>query len=368
MSKEILVLSYATFPSNSPRHLRTHELVRELSKQGHKVTLYVLKGNYNYKKYEEENNIEVKSLGKTVFFNFDPITGLKEPIVFKIVRKFLGSYLEFPLIELVVNVFNVLKKENQKDLLITIGNPYPLHWGAALFMHFSKKNKFNKWIADCGDPYMGNDFHKKPFYFKYIEKFFCRKTDFITIPIHSAIEGYYPEFHNKIRVIPQGFNFSETKIVKDFVKNEIPTFIYAGIFYEKLRDPRPLLDYLIDLKVDFKFKVYTKNKLFLEKYITISPERIEVLDYIPRDELIFEMSKADFLINIENPSHVHSPSKLIDYALSKRPILSLNTNDKLDKRLINDFLQGNYDRALSVPNIDIYDIKNVARKFIELVD
>ena len=135
-----------------------------------------------------------------------------------------------------------------------------------------------------------------------------------------------------------------------------------------MRDPRPLLDYLIDLKVDFKFKVYTKNKSFLEKYITISPERIEVLDYIPRDELIFEMSKADFLINIENPSHVHSPSKLIDYALSKRPILSLNTNDKLDKRLINDFLQGNYDRALSVPNIDIYDIKNVARKFIELVD
>lgn len=368
MSKEILVISYATFPGKSPRHLRTHELVRELSRQGNNVTLYVLKGNFDYSAYEKENNIKVKSLGKTIFFTFDPLLGLKEPIISKIFRKYFGKYTEFPLIELVFNVYNVLKKENKKDLLITIGRPYPIHWGAALFMHFNKKNKFNKWIADCGDPYMGNDFHKKPFYFEYIERFFCKKTDFITIPIDSAKEGYYSDFHEKIQVIPQGFDFSEAKIVDEFVKNDVPTFIYAGIFYEKLRDPRPLLDYLINLNIDFKFKVYTKNKLFLDKYLKIVPEKIEILDYIPRNELIYEMSKVDFLLNLENPSKVHSPSKLIDYSLSKRPILSVNTNENFDKTIILDFLKGNYSRSLNIANLEVYNIKNVAKKFTDLAD
>lgn len=365
--KKIVIVSYATYPGNSPRNMRTNELAKELAKQGHDVTLYVLTGTYDYESYEKDTGVKIKSLGKTYFFKYDPKTGNKLNIFTRVASKLVGNIFEFPYIELVRNAYCAIKEQSNIDLLITIAVPYPLHWGAALLRTLNEDNlKHTVWVADCGDPYMGNDFSKKVFYFEYIEKWFFRKADFVSIPIESAREGYYPEFTNKIRVIPQGFNFSETIKSQKYKKNAIPTFIYAGTFYENLRDPRPLLDYLATLDEDFKFVVYTKTTALLKCYIDKLGDKLQVHEYIPREELVLEMSKADFLVNLENPSSKQSPSKLIDYALSKRPILSLNTNDEIDTSLISQFLNGNYEKSFKVVNIDQYNIKNVASKFLQL--
>ena len=74
-----------------------------------------------------------------------------------------------------------------------------------------KPKTAKKWIADCGDPFMGAKLEtfRKPFYFKYFEKDFCRKADYITVPAEGAKKAYYSEFLGKIRVIPQGFNFKQ---------------------------------------------------------------------------------------------------------------------------------------------------------------
>lgn len=358
----------ATYPSQTPRSFRTHELAIELARQEYSVTLYVLKGDYDYAAYEKENNIKVKFLGDTYFFKYSHTKGIQQKIWSKILRKIFSNLLEFPLIELCRNAYQALKKEKDIDLLITVGRPYPLHWGVALYRTFNcKRLKKTVWVADCGDPYMGNKFHKKPFYFEYIEKSFCKKTDYISIPIQEAIDGYYPEFHNKIIVIPQGFNFNQTNVNIKFEKNPISTFIYAGSLYPNLRDPRPFLDYLIKEKQDFKFVVYTKDKYLLQDYIDKLNGKLKVLDYIPRKELILEMKKSDFLINLENPSAVQSPSKLIDYALANRPVLSINTNKEINTYIISEFLKGNYDNKLIIKDIEQYDIKNVARSFLQLL-
>jgi|26BtaG_2_1085354.scaffolds.fasta_scaffold03689_3 glycosyltransferase involved in cell wall biosynthesis len=367
--KKIVIVSYATYPGNSPRNMRTNELAKELAKQGHDVTLYVLTGTYDYESYEKDTGVKIKSLGKTYFFKYDPKTGNKLNIFTRVASKLVGNIFEFPYIELVRNAYCAIKEQSNIDLLITIAVPYPLHWGAALLRTLNEDNlKHTVWVADCGDPYMGNDFNKKFFYFEYIEKWFCRKADFISIPIESAKKGYYPEFLNKVKVIPQGFNFNETIKAKEYKKNVVPTFIYAGIFYEKLRDPRPFLDYLVTLKKDFKFIVYTKTPTFLGDYKEKLGNKLQIYSYIPRDELILEMSKVDFLVNFENPSTKHSPSKLIDYALSGRPILSLNTNVELNTSLISQFLSDNYEQALKLDNIEQYNIKNVAKEFLCLLN
>lgn len=369
MSKKVVIISYATFPGLAPRNLRTHELAKELVKQGNDVTLYVLKGEYDYTQYELETGIRVRSLGNTYFFKYDPSKGMSLNFTMKVLKKLFANFLEFPFIELMLNTFNVLKFEKKIDLLITIAIPYPLHWGAALHKAiYPYKYKHTIWVADCGDPYMGNSFHKKPFYFKYLEKWTFNKVDFISIPIKEAKAGYYPEFHKKIKVIPQGFNFSNVYTIDEYKKNDVPTFIYAGTFYEKLRDPRPFLDYLITLECDFKFIVYTKNLNFLEEYKDKLYGKLEVYSYIPREELIFKMSQADFLLNLDNVSTVHSPSKLIDYALSKRPILNINANIDIDRKLIREFLSGDYKNQLYIQNISQYNISNVARNFLETLD
>lgn len=366
IAKKIAIVAYATYPDTSPRSMRTDELAKELARKGYNVTLYVLMGGYDYENYEEETNIKVKSLGPTYFFDFNHERGTSVSFPIKVLRKAIGKYFELPSIELVFNAYKALKREKNIDLLITIG-PYPLHWGTALFRGQHKdKLKNTVWVADCGDPYMGNPFSRKPFYFKYIEKWFFNKANFISIPIEEAREAYYSEFSEKIKVIPQGFRFDEAITTKEHIKNLVPTFIYAGVFYQNLRDPRPFLDYLVTLDQDFKFIVYTKTADFLEEYRNKLGKKLQIHNYIPRKQLIFEMSKADFLVNLENPSTKQSPSKLIDYGLSKRPILSLNTNSKIDTNLINQFLSGNYAEALKIEDVEQYNIKNVANNFLQL--
>ncbi|MBK6729403.1 MAG: hypothetical protein IPG60_00030 [Bacteroidetes bacterium] len=70
-----------------------------------------------------------------------------------------------------------------------------------------------------------------------------RKADFISIPTKGSIDGYYPEFHSKIRIIPQGFNFDEVKLPDGRIKKKFPHLDMQEMFIPGRRDPRELLDF-----------------------------------------------------------------------------------------------------------------------------
>lgn len=367
-SKKIVIIASHIFPRISPRSMRATELAKELGRQGHDVTLYAKIGDYDYSEFEKDNNIKVKSLGRT-FLSKETSSSSDEASFFdKVMYRTIGPLFEYPNIELVRKVVKALEIESDIDLLISVAVPYPIHWGVALFkQRYPNRLNSTTWVADCGDPYMGNPFHKHPFYFKYIEKWFCNKTDYLTVPIVEAKEGYYPEFRDKIEVIPQGFNFNEVNLDGLYKGNEVPTFLYAGVFYPNIRDPRPFLDYLITLDIDFRFIVYTKSVGLLAPYQESLGEKLIINDYIPRQQLLIEMSKADFLINFENNTSKQSPSKLIDYALCKRPVLSINSNLALDVETIHHFFNGEYGGQLVIDNVAQYNITNVAHKFVKLI-
>jgi len=203
-----------------------------------------------------------------------------------------------------------------------------------------------------------------PFYLKYIEKKWCKTVDYITIPIEAARKAYYPEFREKIRVIPQGFNFDDVKLA-NYRKNKIPTFVYSGVIYTGKRDPRKFFEYLSTLDSDFRFVVYTKNKPYFMEIKKLLGEKLVIKSYVPRLKLLYELSKMDFLINIKNESGVQQPSKLIDYALTKRPVLEVTSEFEEQTRFEN-FLTGDYSEKLKMENIENYNIKNVVDSFLIL--
>jgi hypothetical protein len=365
--KKILVVSSAFYPQISPRSFRTTELVKELSRQGHKVTLYTLMDHTLHPQLAAEWNITIKDLGKLKYPKIDIGSANKwVSLIKRIISRAMLMLFEYPDIELMYKVSSSIKQEKGYDLLISIAVPFPVHWGVAKAM---KKNKqlTKTWVADCGDPYMGNraDSFNKLFYFKYIEKWFCHKADYITVPTQDSIQGYYHEFHSKIKVIPQGFNFEDTPVYTGQVKNEVPTFAYAGAFIAGIRDPREFLSFLVQYPSPYHFIVYTSTPGLVEPYIQTSGNRIELRQYIPRKALLFELSKMDFLVNFTNGHAVQTPSKLIDYAIAGRPVLSVDTG-KTDAAMINEFLSGNYSRQLFIGDMEQYNIKNVANRFIAL--
>ena len=94
--------------------------------------------------------------------------------------RFLSLFFEYPAIEDMFKVKKMLRDESGYDIIISFAVPYPVHWGVAWAMDRRKQNA-TKWVADCGDPYMGDvlDTFRKPFYFAY------RKNGFVEEQILS---------------------------------------------------------------------------------------------------------------------------------------------------------------------------------------
>jgi hypothetical protein len=264
-------------------------------------------------------------------------------------------------------VRRLLRKERGYDLMISFAVPYPVHWGVARAR--SKKNPIaGTWVADCGDPYMGcdTDSFKKLFYFRWVEKWFMRKADFIAIPIESARKAYYPEFHSKIKVIPQGFELKPVSSHGKKIANPVPAFAYAGGFIPGIRDPRPFLQHLERITEAFRFIVYTRDQSLIKPFLKNLNGKLEIRDYIPREQLLEELAEMEFLVNFDNNTGVQLPSKLIDYALTGRPVL--NVTDSFDHEIIKKFIQGDYRGKMEFGSLERFNIRNVAMQFLDIIE
>lgn len=365
--KKILIVGNMFYPINSPRSFRTTELAKEFAFQGHDVTVIIANRDAQHEEFSKNHKIKIKYLGERRFKPVKiPQGGIRRFLARFLVRFFNLVFL-YPEIEIMFLVNRSLRAENdQYDLLITIAAPHPIHWGTAFAL---KRNKTltKKWIADCGDPFMGseNDSFAKLFYFKYLEKFFCRRADFITVPIEEAIVAYYEEFREKIKVISQGFKFEDVRILESSKPNKIPTFAYAGSLIPGIRDPQEFFNFLCESDLEYHFLIYTKNTSYAKKYEKLSKGRIEVHDSLPRFELLDLLQTMDFVVNFENKGARQSPSKLIDYVIINKPILTIRTFG-FQSDVFNEFIKGDFSNRLIIKNPDQYRIENVCQKFINL--
>ncbi len=368
--KKILLVSRTIYPNNSPRSFRTTELVKEFARQGHEVTLYIVKEHPEQAELARQFGFKLKTLGPLKLKNLPSGQSNKYLALFlRATRRLLLMLFEYPNIELMFKVRKAMKKEKDHDLLISIAVPHSIHWGVAWAR--SKKHSFAKtWVADCGDPFMTNVLETIAplFYFKYFEKWFSRKAEHIAVPAKDYIQYYYKEFWPKIKVIPQGFKFEDSRIYEGEIKNEVPTFAFAGRFLPQLRDTRPFLDYLTSLDQVFRFVVFTPNTEFVTPYKERLGNKIDIRGFIPREDLLFELSKMDFLLHIEFHSSVKSdsPSKFADYAIVKRPVIALNM-ENLDKDKFLAFLNQDYRQKLNLSGADKFRIENVTQSFLSLI-
>ena len=368
-SKKILVVSNGFYPEISPRSFRATELAKEFTRQGHEVTVctHFRDGLENF---AAEKGFKLIDLG-VLSWPKPIVKGSGIILLFRrVIVRFSLLLFEYPMIQLIPLVKKALKKESSYDMLLSVAVPYPIHWGIAT-IHSKKKPIAKVWIADCGDPYMGqeNDTFKPPFYFGWVEKWFCRKADYLTVPTQNSIPGYYPEFHPKIKVIPQGFRFEDVKLFEGSLTTNKVIFGYAGMFIPGRRDPSEFLNFLnsLDENYKFEFHIYTTTPQFVTPFVEASKGRIIIQPIVPREKLLYELSKMHFVVNFENVGHTQTPSKLIDYLIIDKPVLSI-TFGGLQPTIFHDFLNGNYKQKMTLPNKDNYRIEYVATKFLALTD
>ena len=370
MKVAIVTAVYA--PMSTPRAFRATELAKEFARRGDDVTVYNCTSIINQPP-RNVKNVKYVDLGIRLIGNSNlqsRIRNNKISIKFFNLLKSVAFYwtLSTWMIYLRGLLFKFNTEENY-DLLISIGLPFTIHWGVSTKI---KGNNLAKcYVADYGDPFSRHNSNiKVAKYFQYIEKRVINKFDYIAIPTEKAISTYeWLKSVEKIKVIPQGFCFEEVKL-HNYVPNKIPTFAYAGIFYPDIRNPQKLFEILLSLKIDFRFYIYTAESN-TDSYGCILPyikrfgEKMIVKNAIPRLDLIKELSKMDFIINMNNKSSNQVPSKLIDYALSKRPIFSCNPSD-IDIEKLNRFCIGDFDGS-EIVDLEKYNIKKIVDDFSSLV-
>lgn len=368
--KNILIVCGVFYPIQSPRAFRATELAKEFRRRDISVTV-MCPDTLGLEPFIEQWDIKYINLGilSWKIKNFKSSNRLLQTYN-RVVNRLLPKFFEYPSIELFYKVKKVLNVNNGKyDAVISIAVPYPIHWGvASTWNKIKSKNIVPVWIADCGDPYyiQQNDNIKTPYYFKWVEQWFMRKANYITVPTPTAHHGYLPEFHHKLKVIPQGFKFEDVK-KKEKIDDGIVRFSYAGGFNVWRRNPTGILNYLCALSADVKyeFHIYTRDTNFVDKYAH-KDNRIKVHGFKPRLELLTELSQYDFMINLENFGEAQSPSKLIDYGIIEKPILSLKSFD-LDIEKFQQFLNKDYTNAFLINNLEDYRIENVVNTFLDLI-
>lgn len=358
---KILVISGFFYPTNAPRAFRTTELVKEFVRQGHDVALYSPKQDFDYSGFYNDYKFRHIQYQEPL----DVLSGHKNKLL-HFGGRVLVYKMAYPHIKLLKILPELLKSESTDyDILITIAVPHQIHWAIGN-MYKQGYRMARKWVADCGDPYMlsKSTNRKKPFYFKRIEKRWCSYCDYITVPTTGSLDGYYPEFRKKIRIIPQAFNFDDIEL-DIYKKHSVPTFAFSGGFMSGKRDIRPFINKIEEIGVEYRLYVYTHDMQFFKDYPHLIGKRIILSEYIPRLELLKKLSTMDFLLNLENGTTVQTPSKLIDYCLTKRPILSIDSNN-IDEKKIREFLAGDYKNELKIENVEQYNIKTVTHQFLSL--
>ncbi len=365
--KKILLVSNGFFPEISPRSYRATELAKEFCNQGHEVTVITKFRNHDYSEFLSQHPVKLKMWKKSRLKAVPSSSNRWAGLFGSIANRALLMLFEYPAIGDMFQVKRMLKNEGGYDLLISFAVPHPVHWGVA-WSRTAKHKIAHTWVADCGDPYMGDvlDTYRKLFYFGYLEKWFGRKADYIAIPIATAVDAYYPEFKNKIRIISQGFQFDLNTNNKKRPNNPVPTFAYAGGFIAGVRDPQPLLQFLSTLNIPFKFLVYTNSMEMLNGYQEQLKDKLIVSGYIPRNELMGILEGMDFLVNFDNNTVLNSPSKLIDYAIVNRPVLNISRD--FNAQSILNFIKGDYSQAMPLPNPEQFHISNVSKQFIDLLN
>lgn len=381
-NNRILIVSNFFYPEITPRAFRVKELAIAFCKKGYRVDV-LLPNKEIYKQnsigyikgltilYSDEPIIKTQSNKKSEIGNKKSTLELRDSGLMKLKKCFFYFFPREIYQTYNKGITKVLVNNKIKyKAVISISHPLSIHIAVMIGILLNKNIKKSVAIAEFSDPLFKGKLSSVFPTNHLFGFFFACCFDHFVVPIEQAKVKFNLFKKKNISVIPQGFDFSNI-IIKEYLKNEVPIFAYAGSFYEKLRDPTYFLEALTTIDKNFLFILYlsSKNTVYrtlIEHYEDKIKGKIKILDFIPREDLINELSTVDFLVNFDNENQSMNPSKLIDYALTKRPILSFNSTNFNINTFIS-FLDGKYNGAIDV-DINNYSIDRVSNKYKKLIE
>lgn len=205
---------------------------------------------------------------------------------------------------------------------------------------------------------------------KQIEKYVLSRinTLFAADFVYNEIKNYNKEGENVISLPLPG-------IIVDNLKTQVQTstckagcgsvhFVFVGQFYEKIRNPKYLLDMFKQLPNDYILHIVGGGcEQVLMQYKEQLKERLILHGWVTKEEADKCISKYDILVNVNNTISNQMPSKLFEYIGTGKPILNIC---KTDYCLSLPYID-KYENSISIFELDEMISVN-ARKTIKFVE
>ena len=235
--------------------------------------------------------------------------------------KFLSEYLQ----------------NNTIDVIVSNGTPHSLH-----LIGLDLKEKFNiPWLADFRDPWTNIDFFddlrltpwaKKKH--QQLEKEVLQKADCVTVTTSGTKQDFLqisPD--SSIEVITNGFDPDDFEDIDTEPEDKF-VIAHIGVLTPSRNHPFfwDCIKELVDEKPDLASKLLLRfigsvdqsilteiNKRDLNPYV-------EIIDYVPHEQIISELKKARvLLLKIRNSQNQETiiPGKIFEYLAAQRPIISI---------------------------------------------
>lgn len=378
-----LIINYYWEPMIDAHAYRWPQLAKELASQGHSVDVITSK-IISMDNFDTEFGVSIKRVGVIASKNkleqvevtesiakeqniFKNKNKLKEVLI-KVYKKF---YWPDPLWHWLPSlVMELYKRRNTKyDFVISYYPCFAAHLGALIYKKFCRVSKF-KWIADYGDPFSvstewpPNNYHVYRHLNKWIERLVYFQCDKFAVMNSETKRRYEEEFGKTASIVLVPHLAPRMEPVKIFRRKDTVVLRYIGSFHREVRDHLLLFELAKILarsnNTRYQIEIFGPTEYWSD---IVVPNNIKILGKVARAEALSLLSSADVLINVSNTTKLMTPSKIIEYISTRRPIINVGGLDLGEYRPLIKYAE--IGMCLNFSGQDYLDSPTIIEDFIE---
>jgi len=253
-----------------------------------------------------------------------------------------------------VKILQEYLSNNKVDAIITTGPPHSAH----MIGYDLKKKTGIPWVADFRDPWTNIDYYKDLKLGKRADNKH-HQLEKLILTEASGVSVISPGMHREFKtivdrdyhIIPNGYDEEDIKEQTNTHDNSEFVLSHIGSL-TKTRTPNSLLKVLSELVAENpnfakKLKIRNIGKLDINALESVRKFGLEnyldILDYLPHNEVIAEQSSATMLLLLVNDTpnaKLILTGKIFEYLASKRPIICIAPLDGDAAQVINETKSG----------------------------
>lgn len=220
------------------------------------------------------------------------------------------------------------------DTIFSISSPFAAHVATAQYReHHSETH----WCAYTVDPYATRN-RIRPLFYKFDdlvkkEKQTLLKSDILLISeeVYSSRKDLYVG-HKNCSALPYMIpEVHETEKKINYFRKDAINCIYAGRFYENIRNPEPLLKAFSSLAhPKIKLHLFSVGcEKIVQKYVE-TYDNIIKHGFVSQELMHAIYNEADILVTVMNATNEFLPSKTFEYIATGKPIISFYSSFRYD--------------------------------------